>query len=53
MRRVGLIDAQDGQAVKKPVCPHCGKEYRTDAGLHAHVKKEHPQVFDEEEAECR
>ena len=53
MRRVGLIDAQDGQTVKKAVCPHCGKEYKTGAGLRAHVEKEHPQAFDEEDAKCR
>ena len=24
-------------------CPHCGKEYKTEKSLAAHVKKEHPQ----------
>ena len=30
-------DAQEVYA-----CPHCGKEYKTDAGLRAHMEKEHP-----------
>lgn len=53
MKRIGLIDAEPQETPAAFVCPHCGKEYKTGAGLRAHVEKEHPQVFDEEDAKCR
>lgn len=49
MRRVGLITdepLQDSPAAF--VCPHCGKEFKSEAALKSHAKKAHPDAFDEE-----
>ena len=48
MKRVGLLtieEPQDTPAVF--LCPHCGKEYKSESALKAHCKKEHPDAFDE------
>lgn len=48
MRRVGLIDndVPPDLALDVFVCPHCGKEYKTEAALRTHCKKMHPDAFD-------
>ncbi len=30
------------------ICPHCGKEYKTEKGLAEHIAKEHPDKTGEE-----
>ena len=30
-------------AAEKVVCPHCGKEYKTQEGLDKHIKDKHPE----------
>jgi transcription elongation factor Elf1 len=49
MRHIGLIEAQPQETPAVFICPHCGKEYKSEAALKAHCKKEHPQSFDNEE----
>lgn len=49
VKRVGLlIDEEPKNETAVYPCPHCGKEYKSEAGLKAHVEKEHPQVFDKD-----
>jgi len=49
-RIVGLIDVAPKQEEPKGFsCPHCGKEFKSEAALKAHCKKEHPDAFDNSE----
>lgn len=43
-KTIGLTfaPALETDAREAYACPHCGKEYKTDAGLRAHMEKEHP-----------
>lgn len=46
---VGLtFDAEtpEQEAPAAFLCPHCGKEYKSEAALKTHCKKEHPDAFD-------
>lgn len=46
MTRVGLIEDNTPQETPAVfLCPHCGKEYKSEAALKAHCKKEHPDAF--------
>jgi len=49
MRAVGLIDQPMETKPELFVCPHCKKEYKSEAALKAHCKKEHPDCFDNTE----
>jgi len=49
MRHIGLIEAQPQESPAAFACPHCGKEYKSEAALKAHCKKEHPDCFDNTE----
>jgi len=42
MKRVGLIidEATQGSTASF-ACPHCGKEYKSEAALNKHIEKEH------------
>lgn len=44
---VGLIfpgvAPSEEPAAEKFVCPHCGKEYKTEDGLEKHIKDKHPE----------
>lgn len=43
MRTVGLIlPAEEPAALFE--CPHCGKEYKSDAALARHIKEKHPDA---------
>lgn len=46
-RTVGMIPTRKDAPVERPVCPHCGKEFKSLAALRTHVKKEHPDMLDE------
>lgn len=47
MKRIGLINDEEPQETPAAfVCPHCGKEYKSAAGLKSHVEKEHPDALD-------
>lgn len=49
MRRVGLItDIMPQETSASFVCPHCGKEFKSEAALRSHAKKTHPDAFNEE-----
>lgn len=49
MRRVGLItDDMPQETSAAFVCPHCGKEFKSEAALRSHARKMHPDAFDEE-----
>lgn len=46
MKRIGLIaDVAPAESPAVFVCPHCGKEYKSEAALKAHCEKEHPDAF--------
>lgn len=49
MKRVGLFVAEAKQDPDKFVCPHCGKEYKTEDGLLKHCQEKHPEAFDDKE----
>jgi predicted RNA-binding Zn-ribbon protein involved in translation (DUF1610 family) len=50
IRHVGLLtDEQPQETPAAFVCPHCGKEYKTEAALKAHCTKEHAEEFDTSE----
>lgn len=42
-----LTDDVPQEAPAAFVCPHCGKEYKTEAALKKHCEKEHHDVFGE------
>ena len=46
-RTIGMLPVKEPTHVEKLTCIHCGKEYKSAAALRNHVKKEHPQSFDE------
>lgn len=44
MKRVGLLTDEAPQETPSVfVCPHCGKEYKSETALKTHCKKEHAQ----------
>ena len=45
---VGLTFAEAAPIVEpssgdKFICPHCGKEYKTEDGLDRHIREKHPE----------
>lgn len=45
-RTVGMVLTQGLAPDEKPVCPHCGKEYKSAAALRTHVREKHPDTLD-------
>ena len=43
MRVVGLILPSEEQVF---ACPHCGKNYKSDAALEKHIKDKHPEAVE-------
>ena len=43
MGRIVGITYPIKEAEKTYTCPHCGKEYKTEAGLKKHIASEHPK----------
>ena len=48
MRIVGMILPPEEPAY---ICPHCGKNYKSEAALEKHIKDKHPDAEAEAEAE--
>ena len=44
MRVVGLILPSEEQVF---ACPHCGKNYKSDAALEKHIKDKHPEAVEQ------
>lgn len=49
MRTVGLIfPPEESSEIFR--CPHCGKEYKSEAALDKHIRDKHPDASDDANA---